>query len=290
MSKAKAYSCIIIAAALWGLIGFFVKNLSAQGFSSLQITCLRTVAASICITPLVAMNGLDKFKIALKDCWMFVGTGIISLTFFNWCYFNCIQRSSLAVAALLLYTAPAFVMLLSLILFAERFTREKAIALVMTFLGCACVTGVFAGELSITATALLFGIGSGMGYALYSIFGKYAIVKYAPITISAYTFYFSFIATVFLSDISQNTLEKINIMTIVYALGLGILCCLAPYVLYTKGLAEVEAGKASVLATVEPLVAALLGVIFFAEPLTIDKILGIILIFSAIGVLEMKKK
>ena len=66
MSKAKAYGCIIMAAALWGLIGFFVKHLSAQGFTPLQITCLRTIAASICITPLVAMQGMDKFKIDLK--------------------------------------------------------------------------------------------------------------------------------------------------------------------------------------------------------------------------------
>jgi len=290
MSKTKAYGCIILAAALWGLIGFFVKNLAAQGFSSLQITCMRTIAASICITPLVAMNGIDAFKIELKDCWMFIGTGIISLTFFNWCYFNCMQNSSLAVAALLLYTAPAFVMIMSLFFFGETFTREKAFALIMTFIGCACVTGVFAGELSLSVTALLFGVGSGIGYALYSVFGKYAIVKYTPITISAYTFYFSCIATILLSNINEAVLAKINTMTIVYSLGLGIICCIAPYVLYTKGLSEVEAGKASVLATVEPLVAALVGVIFFAEPLTMEKIIGMVLIFSAIGVLEMKKK
>lgn len=290
MSKAKAYGCIIMSAALWGLIGFFVKHLAAQGFTSLQITCLRTVAASICITPLVAMSGMDKFKIALKDIWMFVGTGIISLSFFNWCYFNCIQSSSLAVAALLLYTAPAFVMLMSLFFFGEKLTTRKIIALVMTFIGCACVTGVLTGELNLSVVGLMYGIGSGIGYACYSIFGKYAIRKYESITISAYTFYFSFVATLLLSDFNAEVIAKIDMMTIIYILGLGIICCLIPYVLYTKGLAEVEAGKASVLATVEPLVAAIIGVIFFAEPLTMDKIIGMVLIFSAIGVLELKSK
>ncbi|MDO4179445.1 MAG: EamA family transporter [Phascolarctobacterium sp.] len=288
-SKSTSYACIILAAALWGLIGFFVKNLSAQGFSPLQITCLRTIAASICITPLVAMQGMDKFKIAIKDTWMFIGTGIISLTFFNWCYFNCMQRASLAVAALLLYTAPAFVMIMSLFLFGEKFTKQKGIALVMTFIGCACVTGVLSGELNLSLAGLLFGLGSGIGYALYSVFGKYAIRKYEPITISAYTFYFSFVATLFLADINGEVLARINWLTIAYVLGLGIICCLAPYILYTKGLAQVEAGKASVLATVEPLVAALVGVIFFAEPLTMEKIIGMALIFGAIGVLELKK-
>lgn len=290
MSKAKAYVCIIMAAALWGLIGFFVKHLSSQGFTSLQITCLRTVAASICITPLVAMQGMDKFKIALKDIWMFVGTGIISLSFFNWCYFNCIQSSSLAVAALLLYTAPAFVMLMSLFLFGEKFTKEKAIALCMTFIGCACVTGVLSGELNLSVLGLMYGIGSGIGYACYSIFGKYAIRKYETITITTYTFYFSFLATLLVSDFNAEVIAKIDMMTVAYILGLGIICCLIPYVLYTKGLETVEAGQASVLATIEPLVAAIIGVVFFAEPLTMDKIIGMVLIFSAIGVLELKSK
>lgn len=98
------------------------------------------------------------------------------------------QQTSLAVAALLLYTAPVFVMLMSLLCFGEAFTRTKALALLLTFSGCACVTGVFGSSLTLTLSGLLYGLGSGFGYALYSIFGKYAVRKYSSLTITAYTF------------------------------------------------------------------------------------------------------
>lgn len=136
--KTKAYLYIIAAAVCWGLIGLFVRTLAAQGFSSMQIVALRSLAAAICVTLPLLRSGSAALRIRLRDLWLFVGTGICSLVFFNYCYFNAMQQTSLAVAALLLYTAPVFVMLMSLLCFGEAFTRTKALALLLTFSGCAC--------------------------------------------------------------------------------------------------------------------------------------------------------
>ena len=289
MSKTKAYLFIIIGAALWGLIGIFVKQLAAQGFTPLQIVNLRTLASAVCITPVLLKLSKEHFKIALRDAWMFVGTGIISLTFFNYCYFNCIQASSLAVAALLLYTAPAFVMLMSLVLFKERFTTMKGVALVATFVGCGLVTGALTGELNLSLSGILFGLGSGIGYALYSIFGKYALEKYSTFTISAYTFYFAFLASLPLADYGHCTATW-SWGTLGGALGLGLVCAVFPYILYTKGLQYVDAGQASILATIEPVVAAIVGVVLFAEPMTGLKLCGIILVVGSVVALNLPVK
>ena len=115
--KTKAYLYIISAAVCWGLIGLFVRTLAAQGFSSMQIVALRSLAAAICVTLPLLQSGSAALRIRLRDLWLFVGTGICSLVFFNYCYFNAMQQTSLAVAALLLYTAPVFVMLMSLLCF-----------------------------------------------------------------------------------------------------------------------------------------------------------------------------
>ena len=133
--KTKAYLYIITAAVCWGLIGLFVRTLAAQGFSSMQIVALRSLAAAICVTLPLLRSGRAALCIRLRDLWLFVGTGICSLVFFNYCYFNAMQQTSLAVAALLLYTAPVFVMLMSLLCFGEAFTRTKALALLLTFSG-----------------------------------------------------------------------------------------------------------------------------------------------------------
>ena len=148
--KIKAYLYIISAAVCWGLIGLFVRTLAAQGFNSMQIVALRSLAAAICVTLPLLRSGSAALRIRLRDLWLFVGTGICSLVFFNYCYFNAMQQTSLAVAALLLYTAPVFVMLMSLVCFGEAFTRTKALALLLTFSGCTCVTGVFGSSLTLT--------------------------------------------------------------------------------------------------------------------------------------------
>ena len=280
--KTKAYLYIIAAAVCWGLIGLFVRTLAAQGFSSMQIVALRSLAAAIFVTLPLLRSGRAALRIRLRDLWLFVGTGICSLVFFNYCYFNAMQQTSLAVAAV-------FVMLMSLVCFGEAFTRTKALALLLTFSGCACVTGVFGSSLTLTLSGLLYGLGSGFGYALYSIFGKYAVRKYSSLTITAYTFYLALIASWPLADFDYQRLAAIDLQAIGSALGLGLLCAVLPYLLYTKGLEQIEAGQASILATIEPFVAAAVGVIFFAEALTPVKIIGMGLIFAAIAVLNIRR-
>ena len=161
--KTKAYLYIITAAVCWGLIGLFVRTLAAHGFSSMQMVALRSLAAAICVTLPLLRSGRAFLRIRLRDLWLFAGTGICSLVFFNYCYFNAMQQTSLAVAALLLYTAPVFVMLMSLVCFGEAFTRTKALALLLTFSGCACVTGVLGSSVTLTLSGLLYGLGSGFG-------------------------------------------------------------------------------------------------------------------------------
>ena len=288
--RKRAYLYIIGAAALWGLIGLFVKTIAGQGFTSMQIVALRAMASASCITLVMLWKGLGQLRIDWRDCWMFVGTGIFSLVFFNFCYFNCIQSSSLAVAALLLYTAPAFVMLMSLLLFGESFTAKKALALVCTFIGCGCVTGAFEGGLKLTLSGLFYGLGSGFGYALYSIFGKYAVQKYSSLAITAYTFYFAVLAAVPLAGFDSVAVSKINLTTIGGSLGLGLVCAVIPYLLYTNGLEQVEPGQASILATIEPFVAAAVGMLCFAEPITMSKAIGMLLIFCSIVILNIREK
>ena len=167
--KHSAALSIAGAGTLWGLIGLFVNLLAAKGFAPLQITTLRVTTALLLTALIIWRTDIRQFFIRPKDWWMFFGNGVIGLVFFNWCYFNAIAGGNLAIAALLLYTAPVFVMLMSVILFHEKLTKEKIVALILTFVGCGCITGAFAGNLSVSRETFLYGLASGFGYALYSI-------------------------------------------------------------------------------------------------------------------------
>ena len=135
----------------------------------------------------------------------------------------------------------------------------------------------------------MLGIGSGLGYALYSIFGKLLAKKYSSLTITAYTFIVASVAVVPFSGVITKIHLLFNPMGAFASLGLAIISTVLPYLLYTNGLKGMEAGKASILATIEPLVAAVVGVVIFHEEITFAKAAGMVFIVLAIVVLNYRK-
>lgn len=286
----KAYFKIITAAALWGCIGIFVKLLTAAGLSSMEGVAVRALVSCVLYGLFLLVTQPSALRVQPRHLIYFFGTGVCSLLFFNWCYFNAISASSMAVAAVLLYTAPVFVTLMSALLFGERITPLKLLALAVTFLGCALVTGLFPlGAQSISPKTILFGLGAGFGYALYSIFSKLALDKgCSSATISFYTFLFCAVFSLPISGLQRDLAAFADWRAWVGALGLGLLCCVLPYVLYTDGLRFAEPGKAAILATIEPFVAAILGIALYHEAVTPFKLLGMAAILGSVMLLNRK--
>lgn len=287
----KAPLFVILAGACWGIIGVFTRTLSKMGFSSLQITTSRCLVTAICLLIYLLIADKDKLKIDFKDIWYFLGTGIGSIVFFNICYFITIEETTLSVAAILLYTAPFFVIIMSAIFFKEKITSKKIIALIIAFMGCILITEVIGVQtIKLTNLGILTGIGSGIGYALYSIFGRLALRKYETITVTAYTFIVASISLIPFSNINYMGKVIINSNTVlINVLLLGLLSTLIPFLLYTKGLQNMEAGKASIMAFVEPMVATLAGIILFKEGLNLQNVAGILLIFISLVLLNLPK-
>lgn len=111
----------------------------------------------------------------------------------------------------------------------------------------------------------ILGLGAGFGYALYSIFSKMIIDKYEAVTIITYTFIVAAIGSIPLSGIIYHVNELLNLQAVIATIGLAIFCTVMPFLLYTTGLKKLEAGKASILATIEPIVSAIVGLIFFRK-------------------------
>lgn len=275
---------ILIAGILWGSMGLFVRTLNAQGLASMEIVGLRAAVTAASMLLFLLIYDRKLFAIRLKDLWCFLGTGICSIVFFNFCYFKAITMTSLSVAAILLYTAPAIVMVLSYVLFQEKMTRRKLVALAMTFAGCVLVTGILTETGAVSAGGILVGLGAGLGYALYSIFSRYALEKgYSSLTITFYTFLIAAIASCFLTDMGKVVQVAANgAGNLCFCLAFGVLCTVAPYLTYTLGLQYVENGKASIIASIEPVTATLLGAVLFHEKLTVSGVLGVVLVLAAL--------
>ena len=282
---------ILIAGVLWGSMGLFVRTQNAQGLASMEIVDLRASVTAAALFVYLLVFDRKLLKIRWKDMWCFLGTGICSIVFFNYCYFKAITLTSLSVAAILLYTAPAIVMVLSYFLFGEKLTKRKLLSLVMTFAGCVLVTGILTEKGSVTAGGILVGLGAGLGYALYSIFSRYALAKgYASLTITFYTFLIAAIGSCFLADMGKVAQVATGSSgSFFFCLAFGVLCTVVPYLTYTMGLQYVENGKASIIASIEPVTATLLGAALFHEKLTVSGVIGVVLVLVALVLCNDKK-
>lgn len=282
---------IMLAGALWGCMGLFVRPLNEKGLSSWDIVFLRAVLTTGFMALILAVRDRRLFRIRLKDLWCFIGTGLFSIVFFNFCYFTEITMTTLSVAAILLYTAPAFVMILSAFCFQEKLTKTKLLALALSFTGLVFVTGVLGDADRLTMRTLFTGLGAGFGYALYSIFGRYALERgYESYTISFYTFLLASAATIFFANpgnVAGVVLSSPGwaALSVVFVLVSTVI----PYLVYTIGLQAVENGQASIIASIEPVVASVNGILWFHEKLKAGVFLGILLVLTGIIVSGTEK-
>ena len=283
---------IILAGCFWGSMGIFVRRLGTYDFSSIQIVSIRVTLAALLFALVLLIKDRAGFKILFRDLPLFLGLGFGSILFFTVCYFTAITMMPLSTAAILLYTSPVWIMLMSVLFFHEKLDRRKLMALVLAFAGCVMVSGISGGGL--TPIGLLVGLGSGIGYGLYSILGTIALRRYSPYTVTTYTFIFAAVG----SWIICRPVELFDKFTNTAHIGfLTVFCCLTalvtaviPFLAYTCGLQNVEASKAGIIATIEPMVATLIGILVFSEPLTLISGLGILLILTAVVILNLKQK
>ena len=226
------------------------------------------------------------------DLPLFAANGLASILFFTACYAAAIRETKIATAAALLYTAPAIVLLLSALLFSEKLTPRKIACVLLSVLGCALVSGLGSGGARLTFRGLLLGLGAGLGYALYSIFSRLIQQRgYSTYTNVCYTF--STAAAAYLA-IALGNGSAAEIVRLPGAALLSVLCGLLTgllaYLLYTAGLRELEPSRAAQLATIEPVVAALLGALLFRQSLSAAEVIGIALVVAAVVGMNLRPR
>lgn len=290
MTKKKTLASfyVLAASALWGCVGVFVRVMNRAGLSALEVLQVRSVVGAVCIGVYLLLFHREKFRIRLRDLWCFVGVGVCNMLLVSYCQFTGLAVGSMAVMSVLLYTGPIFVMLFSVLLFHEKLTGRKLLALAMAFLGCCLASGVGTQD-RLSVQIVLLGLGAGLGYSMYSVFGRFAINRgYDSWTITFYAFFFCALVNSFLLDwgVLAGAVQADSGLWVTFAL-FGFLMGFLAYLLYTMGLQGVESGHAAILASAELVVATVVGTVFYHEPLRLQIVLGVVLVLGGIVVLSL---
>ncbi len=274
---------IILAAVIWAVLGIFGTEMSKMGFSSMQITSLRVTGAAIFFILTLCFTDKSRFKIKIKDLWLFFAMGFGCVLSMSVLYFYTLVNTSMPVASILLYTSPIWVILISAVVFREKITWQKFVALICAFVGCVLVSlnGGQTGEIGIWF--FVTGLLSGFAYGMYSILGVFALRKYHPYTVTTYTFIFAAISSWFVSNPMDTLSVAISYphkpTVIIWMVLVGLVTSYIPFMLYTIGLENTSPGKAAVMACADPLTSTLLGFFIYAQK---PSLAGMALIFFAI--------
>ena len=285
--KKRAFAFIVLAGVLWGTSGIFVNLLKPYGFTSMQLTAVRGLVSFLCVAAFALIRARRLFVFRLRDLWLLVLVGIAQFgTAF--CYYMSMVSTSIATAVVLMYTAPIYVTVFSVLFLGERFSKLKGVSIGLMLVGCALVSGIVGG-LKFDPVGILFGVLAGLSYGAYSICSKVAVRRgIQPLQCSLYSFLMITLISAPLCDVSGlvASVGKEPLPTLPLLLGIGIVTFVLPYVLYTFSLRDLPAGTASALSIVEPMAATLFGIVFFDEKLSLLPTLGMVLILLAVFLLS----
>lgn len=276
------------AGILWGFLGFFVRELSDAGFSTLQMTCVRYIIVAVAIGGFIFTRHRRMLEIDRQDLILFAVMGIGGTLLNSVFFMESMTRISLSLATVLQYISPFIVVVISVPLFKEKLTASKVIALVVAFLGCILCTGLISDPGSLDLIGISLAIASGLLYSLYTLGSKVAARKGRHIpTVLLYTAIFCAVTLMPFADLPDVVGTLISSpRDLALMLGLGIGLTLLPFGLYNLGISLMEAGKAAIISFSEPLAATVIGFVLFHESVTPEAVVGMALILISLAMME----
>ncbi len=267
---------ILSAAFLWGFIGIFASFAFKEGISPIEVAFWRATITGI----LFGVCAFIKREIYIKkkDILFLFLFGFLGITIFYTSYQCAVKEGGVALASVLLYTAPAWVVLFSKIFFNEKFTILKILSLLLTVVGILLVAtnSEKFGE-KITPFAIVSGLIAGLSYSSYFLFGKYFSDKYSAANLFFYICPIGIVTIFpFVNFAPKSTVAWASVISIAF-----FSTFLANYFYYVS-LKFLSASKTSIIATLEPVVATIAAYIIFEEFFGFTALVGSLMIIAAV--------
>ncbi|CAN5704515.1 carboxylate/amino acid/amine transporter [soil metagenome] len=273
---------VAAAASMWGTLGYLAKLLYAQDVSFEALVAFRAVFGWFAVAGfLLATQGISTLRVGRRDLLFLFFMGLFGVAGFYLFYFYTVQESTIGTAAILLYSFPAMVVILARLFLGESLTAAKILALALTVGGIFLVAGAYdPANLEVSPFVLLTGLLAALCFGLYPIFGKPVTGRLRPSIVLSYALGFGALTLLIVAIPTLDTLVGLSFWYYALLLLMAVAHTALGYALYTFGIRRLEAGQAAIIATMEAVVAGVLGVTLLGEALTFLKLLGGLLVLT----------
>ena len=279
---------VAAAATLWGTVGIQVQTLFNYNLSLQSIIFWRLFFAFIILFSFVFFTNKKWLIIDKKGIIYLALMGLFSQMLFNLFYFSCIQKTTIATAVTLLYSAPIFIAVMARIFYKELFTPVKTVALFLCMGGCFfAATGGSVAVLKLNLIGVLMGLGAGFTFSLVTIISKAIIRKYHQLTIIVYALGFGLLF--YLPFSHPLIIFQKNLPLEVWLLisSFGVISTALAYGLYITGISYgIEVSRAGIISTLELVVGVILSYLVFKEVLWGWKLVGILMVVFSVIIVQ----
>ncbi|SES32144.1 DMT family transporter [Salisediminibacterium halotolerans] len=288
INQTVAYLLVVAGAACWGVTGLFVQQLYDFGLTPSQAVTVRLSFSSLLLFILLFLFARDYLKVRLKDLPHLVMLGIAGISLFNLFYFTVMERATVAIAVVFVYTSPIFAALIARLLYKEALTLQKSIAILLSLTGCAFAIGLLpAGGDPVTIGTILIGLLAGLFCSSYSLLGKYVTGLYHPFTTTFYALLGGALFMLPISQVWEHQQLLFSGSAWLSVFGISIVSTIAAYILFTLGLTHIESSRAAILSSVELVFSVLVSFFILQEMLTGWQAFGIVLVLLSVALTVM---
>jgi drug/metabolite transporter (DMT)-like permease len=289
----RGYLLAVLAAAGWAAGGLTAKWLFVTTGAEVDPATLSGARAVLSTIMLVGYLGLFRrrdLKVSVRQLPFLAMFGVLGLAAVHFTYFATIQLTSVPTAILLEYLAPILVLAVSVIALGERLTWALPVGVALSITGCALMVGAIGGGgLTISGAGLAWGLASAVFFALYTVLGKYAAPRYSPWTLLTYGLG---AAAVFWLIWLGGPAPIVTLLADPTRFGavavMALVSTIVPFGAYLIALHHIDATKASITATLEPVLAGigtyLIPVLY--QPLSALQFLGGGFVLAAVVVAQ----
>ncbi len=299
----RGYALAVLAAVCWATGGLTAKWLfTAEGAATaawrvpplgltiepVTLAGARAVTAFLVLLVYLLLTRRGALAVAARRLPFLALFGVVGLAGVHLTYFQAISHTNVATAILLEYLAPVIVLVIAVLFLGERFTWTLPVGVTMSIGGCALVVGVASGAgLVVSPAGLAWGLASAVFFAAYSLMGRYGAPRFSPWTLLVYGLGFASVFWLIYLGGPAGMAPAFVSWRAVAAVGfIAVVSTIVPFAAFLKALHYVDPTRATIVATLEPVIAGVAAYATFGESFGATQLLGGALVLAAIMIVQ----
>ena len=277
------YALAAIAAAMWAFNGSFARLLIDDGVSPFHLSEMRSALSFVLLVGFLAVWKRDQLRVRRDELPALAWFGIGGLAMVHATYFLAIERLDVGVALTIQYLGPLLILLWLRFAHGRRMARSLWGAVALSAVGSFLVVRAYdAGSLD--GIGLAFAFAAAITFGIYMVAAERAGRGHAPATTLTYGFGF---ATLFWLVVRPPWTfpfgEFGDLENVALGLGVALIGTLIPFILMVTALRHIPAPRAAVVATLEPVLAAIIAWPVLDQALAAPQIAGIVVVVVALA-------